>query len=157
MLRTSVASLVVLALGLSPATAQEQDIGLTLDRLGQICGTVTCAPIPVGTIARGSTGTVFHYSAVVSPYVVAIGLPGPCVVIPGLGNSLLLGSPIETLSVGTTSTPPFVPTPCQQGVALLQLPIPAAAPVGFLFRLQSAGVSNSGTIAFGPALEATIS
>jgi hypothetical protein len=92
----------------------------------------------------------------VTPFALAIGVPGPCISFTGIANVLQLGPPVATLAVGVTSTPPFFPTPCNQGVAMYGLQVPPGAPPGLVVRFQSLGVSNSGALAFGPAIEATV-
>jgi hypothetical protein len=140
--------------------AQVQDVGLTLDGgmltvlYGQICGPVGCATFPGATIAFGETRTVAHYAALNSPFVLAIGLPTPCWQVPGIANDALLGAPIITLAVGSASQP-ILTGACNQAGARVRLSMPPAGPSGVTFVLQSLGVSNSGAIAFGPAIEVT--
>jgi hypothetical protein len=149
------------ALVSSQALAQTTDVGLTMDGgmltvlYGQACGPVGCQPFPGGAVGQGQTRTLIHYGAPVSLYVIAAGLPAPCAAIPGIDNVLMLANPI-VLGFGLTSAPPFVPTPCQQGLAHQQLVIPPTAPIGVTFRLQSLGFGNSGALALGPAIETTI-
>ncbi|MFY9345060.1 MAG: hypothetical protein WAT39_21395 [Planctomycetota bacterium] len=153
----------LLALSLAPAaaTAQALDIGLTLSGgmltviFGQDCGPVTCTPLFGGNVGRGQARSVMHYSAPATLYAIAIGIPAPCLAIPGIDNVLLLGTPV-IFDWGITSAPPFVPTACQQGVAGASFTIPLTAPVGVQFRLQSFGQSNGGAWALGPAIECTI-
>lgn len=150
-----------LALATAAAHAQATDVGLTMDGglltvlYGQICGPVACTPFVGGAVGAGQSRSLVHYGAPQSLYAIAIGLPMPCVAIPGIDNVALLNNPVF-LDAGVTSAPPFVPTPCQQGVPSAGLTIPANAPLGFVFRVQSFGVSNSGQFALGPAIEATI-
>lgn len=147
-------------IGATTVCAQAQDIGLTMDGgmltvlYGQICGAVNCTPSVAGPVGIGQSRSLVHYAAPASLYAVAIGVPGPCLQVPGFDNVLLLASPV-ILGVGVTSAPPFVPTPCQQGVASESFTIPLGAPSGFVLRLQSFGLSNSGNWAFGPAIETT--
>lgn len=152
-----------LLLPLLPAqSGPVNDVGLTMDGgvltviYGQVCGPVTCQPLPGGTIAGGESRTLVHYSAPVSPYVIALGLPGNCAQIAGIANVLLLGPPVLTVAVGLTSAPPFVPTPCDQGLAIHTLTVPRGAPSGVAFRVQSLGVSNSGALGFGPSIATAI-
>ena len=151
-----------MAAGNATAQLSFNEIGLTMDGgvltviYGQVCGPVTCQPFPGGGIGPGQTRNLTHYGNPVSLYIFAIGLPGQCVAVPGWGNVLLLDNPITILDFGVTTTPPFVPTGCNQGMGFTQLSIPVGAPLGFQFRLQSLGVSNTGVLAFGPAIEATI-
>jgi len=141
-----------------PVLAQAQDIGLTMDGgvltviYGQDCGPVSCTPFVAGPVGVGTNRTLVHLSAPQTLYAIAIGLPGPCVAVPGFDNVLLLASPV-VIGWGLTSSPPFVGLPCQQGMASEQLQIPAGAPVGFVFRVQSFGQSLAGQFAFGPAIE----
>lgn len=141
--------------------AQATDIGLTMDGgmltvlFGQICGPVSCATFPGGSIGVGQSRNLQHYGKPASLYAIAIGLPGPCIAIPGIDNPVLLSGPVF-VDAGLTSAPPFVPTPCQQGVAGYTLAIPANAPTGFVLRIQSFGQSNSGAFALGPTIETTI-
>jgi hypothetical protein len=161
MRHTTVASLFVAAIALTGSCrAQAQDVGLWMSGgfltviWGQDCGPVGCAPLFGSFVGRGETRSLTHLSAPQSLYAVAIGFPGPCLAIPGIDNALLLGSPV-ILGAGVTTSPPFVPTPCQQGLASESFTIPPNAPAGVVFRVQSFGLSNSGVWAFGPAIEAT--
>ena len=152
-------SITALAVGLR---AQAQDIGLTMDAgtlpgvLGQTCGPVSCTPHNGMLVPAGQTRNVEHLGAPSSLYAIALGLPAPCTVVPGIDNVLLLQDPI-ILGWGLTSAPPFVPLPCQQGVAGASFFVPAGTPPGLVFRVQSLGVSNAGQLAFGPAIEASTS
>jgi hypothetical protein len=155
-------SFAALAFAIDRAPAQAQDVGLTMDGgiltviYGQDCGPVTCTPMIGGAVGQGQSRTLVHYSEPQSLYAIAIGFPGPCVAIPGFDNALLLSSPL-ILGFGLTSSPPFVPLPCQQGIANESFTIPPNAPIGVVFRVQSLGVSpSSGVLAFSPAIEATI-
>ncbi len=145
---------------LGAQTGPYDDLGLTMDGgvltviYGQVCGPVACASLPAGTVSGGESRSLVVYGAPVTPFVVALGLPQPCAAIPGFGNGLLLGAPVITLAVGTTSAPPFVPTPCNQGVAIVSLPVPRGTPAGITFRVQSLGIGQSGLPGFGPTLEA---
>jgi hypothetical protein len=144
------------------ASAQSvNDIGLQMDGglltviYGQSCGPLACAPFIGGNLNGGGTRNLIHWSAQNTAYAIAIGLPGPCVAFPGIGNSLLLDpSSIVTLAVGAT-----VPAPtaaCRQGQARAQLTLPPVVPPGIVFRLQSLGISPStGSPALGPAIEVT--
>lgn len=144
------------------APAQVDDIGLYLSGppmlpvlYGQECGPVGCTPFFGSVVAAGETRGLMHFSAPVSVFAIAIGLPGPCTPLPGIDNPLLLGSFI-TIEAGVTGTPPFVPLPCQQGIGSGTLSIPVGTPPGIVFRVQSLGVSPStGNLAIGPAIEAT--
>lgn len=152
--------LVAAALGAAASRAQALDVGLTMDGgmltvlYGQVCGTVNCTPFVAGPVGVGQSRSLVHYAAPASLYAVAIGLPGPCLQVPGFDNVFLLSNPV-ILGFGITSAPPFVPTPCQQGVTSESFTIPAGAPTGFVLRLQSFGLSNSGAWAFGSAIETT--
>ena len=150
---------VAFAAALHSQTTAVNDVGLTIGdpntsvSVGQACGPVACTPLLGGTMAGGSTRTVLHHAAPNSPFVLAIGLPGPCLQIPGLANSLLLLPLPVTLTVGIVSSPSLTAN-CHQGTGRFSLTLPAGAPSGVVFRLQSIGVSNSGAVAFGPAIEA---
>jgi hypothetical protein len=155
----------LLALAVLPASlvAQVTDVGLTVTAgggglsgatAGQECGLVTCGPLPGGTVSPNGGLAIVHHAAPNSPFVLAIGFPGPCFQFPGIANDFMMALPPVTLAVGTTSA--VQPSPCQQGTAPARLALPATAPSGLVFRLQSLGVSNSGALAFGPAIEATV-
>jgi hypothetical protein len=144
--------------------AQVTDVGLTLGLnaggisgglFGQACGLVTCGPLPGGTMAAGSSAAVAHHGAPNSPFALVIGLPGPCFQFPGIANDVMLSLPPVTLAVGATSAAPSTSL-CQQGQARFVLQLPPTAPSGVVFRLQSLGVSNSGALAFSPAIEVTV-
>lgn len=155
-------ALAAAVLGTASLAAQSvDDIGLVVDPsavppLGQQCGPVSCSPLSVGFAAPGTSRTFVHQSAPLSPFVLAIGLPGPCLPFPGIKNSLLLLPPPQVVALGMTSHEPFVPTPCAQGVAFWRLDVPPGAPVGLRFAVQGIGFSNSGALGFGPALELTV-
>lgn len=143
----------------APAVAQAQDVGLTLDVspfFGQDCGPVTCQPLPGGIVSMLQPRVLTHYGAAQSFYAIAIGLPGPCLQVPGFDNVLLLSDPIILIGAGITSSPPFVPLPCDQGIANETLLLPAGLAIGLVFRIQSIGISGSGVLAFSAAIEATI-
>jgi hypothetical protein len=154
-------SLLVLLLCV-PAAAQVTDVGLTMfgatntSLAGQACGPVPCGPFAAGTMRPGETRTVVHHAAASTPYVLAIGFPGPCFPFPGIANDVQLALPPVTLAVGATAAQGFSTAVCRQTQARYQLTLPAGAPSGIVFRLQSLGVSNSGALAFGPAIEATV-
>jgi len=142
------------------ATAQVQDVALEMISptspviFGQQCGPVTCTPLSGSTVAAGQSRTLVHYGQPVSFYAIALGFPGLCLPIPGFDNVLLLDSPV-ILGFGVTSTPPFVPLPCQQGFNQETLTLPPGTPPGIVFRVQSLGISVSGPWAFSNAIEAT--
>jgi hypothetical protein len=153
--------LALLALA-APALAQVNDVGLTMTGptntsvVGQACGPLACTLFNAGTLAPGAARTVTHHAALNSLYALAIGLPGPCLQFPGIANDVLLLLPPVTLAVGVTASPGLSTSACRQGQARYQFIVPAGAPSGVVFRLQSLGVSNSGALAFGPAIEATV-
>jgi hypothetical protein len=141
--------------------AQATDVGLTMSggaltvQYGQSCGPVTCTPFPGGTMQPGDTRTVTHHAPQNTPYVLAIGFPGPCFPFPGIDNSVLLAVPPVTLAIGSASLPALTAA-CRQAQARYQFTLPAAAPGGIVFRLQSLGQSGTGALAFGPAIEVTV-
>jgi hypothetical protein len=147
-----------------PALAQVTDVGLTLGlnaagttggQVGQACGIVTCGALPGGTMGPGRAASVLHHAAASTPFALAIGFPGPCFQFPGIANDVMLNLPPVTLAVGVTTSAPSTSV-CQQGVGRYVLTLPATAPRGLVFRLQSLGVSGSGALAFGPAIEITV-
>lgn len=143
------------------ATAQTTDVGLTMDGgmltviFGQDCGPVGCQPFPGGSVGRGQTRSLTVWAAPATPYLILVGLPGPCLPIPGIDNPLLL-STFDLTILGFTSAPPFVPTPCQQGTASEPLTIPLTVPPGLVFRAQVLGFGSGNVLALGPAIEATV-
>jgi hypothetical protein len=150
------------ALALAPiAAAQATDVGLTMDGgmltviYGQSCGPVPCTPFQAGPIGIGQPRNLIHYGAPQTLYAIAVGLPMPCVAIPGIDNALQLNGPI-ILDSGITTSPPFVPLPCNQGVANYSLIVPPVAPIGLQFHIQSIGVSINGMLAFGPTIVTTV-
>ena len=149
----------------APAFAQTaDDVGLTLDGgmltviYGQDCGPVSCQPLFGGNVGMQQSRVLTHYGQAQSLYLVVIGLPGACLQIPGIDNSLLLTDPIIILGAGLTSSPPFVPLPCpNQGIAHETIFLPLGLQPGLIFRAQSLGVSGStGNLAFSPAIECTV-
>ena len=155
----------VLAANMPSQTGSVTDIGLTMMSgsgpasvgpvTGQMCGVVTCTPFVAPSMSGGETRAVRHHAPTNSLYALAIGLPsGACVPYPGLANYLLLMPPIETLAVGALG-PLMLVSSCQQGMAFFQLTVPATAPAGITFRLQSVGVSATGQFALSPAIEVT--
>jgi hypothetical protein len=152
-------SLIALAFA-AALPAQAIDVGLTLSggvltvQYGQSCGPVACTPFPGGTMRPGETRTVTHHAPQNTPYVLAIGFPGACFQFPGIENSVLLAVPPATLAIGSV-TMPALTAACRQSQARYQLTLPPA-PSGLVFRLQSLGQSNSGALAFGPAIEVTV-
>ncbi len=160
-MRLSLPCLLLCALAARPACAQAIEVGLTMGGgvlpviFGQDCGPVPCTPFVAGPVGVNQPRILTHYGAPQTLYVIGLGLPAPCAPIPGIDNALLLGGPI-VLDWGITTSPPFVPLPCalSQGVANFSLVLPPTVPIGITFRVQSLGVSNSGALAFGPAIEA---
>ena len=139
------------------------DIGLRLAETsmlpamsGQECGPATCAALPAGTITRGASVTIVHQSAAVTPFAIGVALPGPCTVVPGIANSLLLGAGLEILTLSVTSAPPFRALQCDQGLAIITIDVPNNLPVGLQLRVQSLGWSIQGVPGFGPALDVTV-
>lgn len=160
----SLASLVLAALAPAlPAQTRVMDVGLTMDLgpllpafVGYSCGTFSCQAFTNSPFPRGSVRTFTIFGAPQTPYVLAVGAPGQCVTHPGVGNALLLGTPVITLRVGTTGA--LVPgTSCNQGMDVFPFTMPRTAPPGVRIRFQGAGVSNSGAVAFGPAIDSNIS
>jgi hypothetical protein len=158
----TLATLLACVLSVSALSAQTNatDVGIQIigssatSSYGQMCGAVTCTPIPAGTVTPASSRIVTTYGGPGSPYILAIGLPGPCFPFPGIANVLLLSSPV-TLTVGTTLL--LATTTCTVGPARYTLAVPAGAPTGFTFRLQSLCMSYAlGIPAFTPALEVHI-
>lgn len=150
-----------LAVSIPAQTTTVTDVGLTMASglltvlWGQSCGPVTCTPMPGGSVGLGSTLNITHHAAMNSPFFIAIGLPGPCIPVSGFANSLLLGQPAELLAAGSVTQGSAI-SACRQGQARHTMQIPPTAPVPITFRLQSLGVSNSGQLAFSPAIETTL-
>jgi len=156
-------SLVSLLFAAAAASQTVDDIGLKVAptsnlpaMVGQECGPVTCTALPAGTVTRGTSVTLLHQSAAVTPFAIAVAQPGPCTVVPGIANPLLLGAGLEILTVSVTSAPPFRALQCDQGLAILQLIVPNTLPAGLQLRLQSLGWSIQGVPGFGPALDVTV-
>ena len=148
----------------APAQATVTDVGLTLlgssitPLYGQYCGNVTCTPFTGRTVALSQTVSLVHYAAPSSPFVIAIGLPGPCIQFPGIANSVLLDlSTVQTLSIAVTSGAGQIPT-CPQVTSrgAFTMTMPPTAPLPITFRFQSLGVSNNTMPAFSNALELTL-
>lgn len=142
------------------------DVGLTMDGgvlpviYGTSCGMALCITAPAGNIARGQPRNVTVYGAPNQPYLLAVSLGAPTcsfTVIGGLliGNALMLPQPL-VLAVGVTS--PLVPgLPCQQGLGVQPLLLPATAPIGLQFLLQAMAASPTYPgFAFTGALQATV-
>jgi hypothetical protein len=148
----------------SPLAAQANtvtDVGLIMATnnvgavFGQACGAVSCTVFPGGTVGLGQTRGLTHFAAPNTPFILAIGLPGQCISFPGIANFLNMAIPMETLTIGTTSS--ANPTgACLQRAGRYVLTLPPNAPTPITFRVQSLGMSNSGTAAFGPAIESTL-
>jgi hypothetical protein len=149
----------VLLLAVASLSAQTtNDIGLTMGTttlFGQFCGPVPCQPMPGPTIVRGTSAAVTQNAAPHTPFAIAIGLPmSGCTPIPGIANALELGQPIAVIAVGVTGPPVPAVLRCPRGVATVQLNVPANAPAGFAFVLQSVGVDWSGQLGFSNGLAA---
>ena len=102
--------------------------------------------------------SVIVYGAQLQPFVLAIDLvnPAPCIPIPGIANSLILGLQPITLAVGMIGPASFV-TPCQQGRAWYGLSFPVGTPTGVSFELQALAFSPSQNVpAFTIALRSQI-
>lgn len=140
------------------------DVGLTMSggfplpvTVGQECGPFVCAPIPSAPISRGGARTMTHYAAPNTLFAMGVGtVPLFCVPVAGIANDLMLGNPILTIGVGYTSA--LNPaTPCFQGTGQVVLNVPAGAPIGIAFNVQSVGFSPStGLLAFSPAIASAI-
>lgn len=153
-----------LFLGAAPSQATVNDVGLTMlisntSQYGQMCGVVGCTPFTGQQVQRSQVLNLAHWGAPTSLFALAIALPGPCFQFPGIANSLMLdlGS-MATLTVGVTGSPGIGASLCVQPSSRgpWSLPMPANAPVPITFRLQSLGISNSGTAAMTRALELTL-
>jgi hypothetical protein len=124
--------------------------------VGQQCGPLACAPFPGGTVALLQQRTFVHWSVPYTPYLIAIGLPGPCMQVPGIANSLLLApASVVLLSVGATGGPPLNAW-CLQGQGRYTLTFPASAPLPITFRIQSVGMTTNAMVGLGPAIELTL-
>lgn len=145
-----------------PAQTRVMDVGLTMDLgsvlpafVGYDCGPFNCQGIPNSPFRRGSVRTFTIFGAPQTPYILGVGAQGPCRFIAGVGNGLLLGAPVIILRVGRTGV--VLPgQPCRQGMDVFRYTLPATAPPGFSIRFQGIGVSNSGALAFGPAIDTDI-
>jgi len=152
------------AVVLPSQTSPVVDVGLTMGGgnatgsagaiTGQACGPVSCVPFVAPAMSGGQTRAVRHHAPPITPFALAIGLPGVCLPFPGFANNLLLGPPLETLTLGVLG-PLSLSGACQQGMAVFQLSLPVGVPGGITFRLQSVGVSVSGQLAFSSAIEIT--
>jgi len=151
------------AAAISAQSTRVADVGLTLDggaltvTFGQACGPVPCKPLLAGPIGRGQLRELVHYGAPLTPFAIAIGTPKPiCVTVPGIANGLLLGLPPMVIAFGVTGAQ-LSDLTCTQGMAQMPLKLPGAVPLGFVFHVQSIGLSHStGQPAFSPALELTV-
>jgi len=147
----------VLLLAVASLSAQTtNDIGITMGTntlFGQFCGPVPCQPMPGPTIVRGTSAAVTQNAAPFTPFAIAIGLPvSTCTPIPGIANALVLGQPIAVLAVGVTGPPVPAVLRCPRGVFTVQLNVPANAPTGFAFVVQSVGVDWTGQLGFSNGL-----
>lgn len=155
---------VMLLAALSAATVPAQigtvpDVGLTMTggllpvTSGLACGPFACVAHPAPAIPRGQARNITHFGAPQSLYAIGVGLPPfACIPWSGIANYLMLGNPVITMSVGVTG-PRLLSTPCAQGTAAIVLLVPAAAPPGLLFNIQSLGISPaSGQVAFSHAI-----
>lgn len=138
------------------------DVGLTMDGgmltviYGQSCGPFTCTPFFAGPVAAGQPSrTVIVYGAPAQVFALAIDLvnPAPCIAIPGIANSLILGVQPVTLAVGLIGGGILI-GPCNQGRALYGLGFPAGTPPGVAFQLQAIAMSAAQNVpAFTIALQ----
>jgi hypothetical protein len=139
------------------AAQTTNDIGITMGTttlFGQFCGPVPCTPMPGPTIARGTSAAVTQNAAPNTPFAMAIGAPATgCLPIPGIANGLLMVPPLAVFAIGVTGGPvPVAFGLCPRGVATVQLAVPANAPAGFAFALQSVGVDWIGQLGFSNAI-----
>jgi len=145
--RSSLAAIGLLAgLLASPATAQTpSQVGLTISSFGAVIGNI-CSPFQCtfvrGTVSTNARLTLTAYGPPSTPYAVGVALPAnSCIRVAGIGNGLLLASPIITHLVGMIGGPnPALP--CRQGLEATPLSIPAALS-GFSFAMQSVGLDTS--------------
>jgi hypothetical protein len=143
-----------LAAGLSAqSTGSVNDVGLTIDggtagngSFGQICGAFSCTPVTASAVLVGSTRQLTHWGAASTPFVIAISLlpAAPmCLPFPGIGNALALDPNLVTLTVGVTAPLGASTVACRVTPGRTVLAMPATAPPGIGFRLQSIGISFS--------------
>jgi hypothetical protein len=170
-MRSMLLALLVCAAPLPSQIRNVHDVGLTMDGgaltviFGQACGAFTCAPFPAGpltpTAANTRTRTVTVHGAPSSIYVLGLSqapLATPCVVVPGIDNALMLGTPATILAFGVTSAGgPSTSAACRQGQGRFTLTVPGTVPPGSTFLLQALTMSAStGGPAFTVGLRATI-
>ncbi|MBM4059811.1 MAG: hypothetical protein FJ265_01770 [Planctomycetes bacterium] len=158
------AALAALPLAAQGGTTAVQDVGLTLDGgmltviYGRDCGPFTCQPMFAGPVGIGQQRIVSVYGAPSQVYVLAFSLASltqPCILVPGIGNALILGHPI-VVAIGVTS-PAMPGSTCQQGRANYPFTFPPTAPPGMPFEIQGLAISPSlGVPAFTIALRSQI-
>jgi hypothetical protein len=139
------------AAAMAQVSTSVNDVGLTIDggttgngSFGQVCGPFSCVPATASAVLAGSTRQVTHWGAASTPFVIAISLlPATpmCLPFPGIGNALALDLPPVTLAVGVTAPVGASTTACRVTPGRTVLAMPATAPPGIAFRLQSIGIS----------------
>jgi hypothetical protein len=141
------------------ATAQAQLAGPGLNWLGTVSGGAgsyapSCTVLPVAAI-RGEGVTLRVWGDVQSPFALfAAGSTTSCTPFPGIGNGLLLGQPIITVTFGLLTQ--FSPClSCPPGYQAMNFSIPATVPPNTMVAFQAAGYGNQ-NLSFTVALAATV-
>jgi hypothetical protein len=141
------------------ATAQAQLAGPGLNWLGTVSGGAgsyapSCTVLPI-TASRGESVTLRVWGDVQSAFALfAAGNSAPCTPFPGVGNGLLLGQPVTTVTFGVlTQVSPCLS--CPPGYQPMNFSIPASLPPNTMVVLQAAGYGNS-NLSFTVAIAATV-
>lgn len=112
---------------------------------GRSCNSGSCRVSPVRMNA-GTQATFTVFGAPQSFYAIGLSVPSIlCQPVRGIGNDLMLSSPVDTLSIGVLNNP-VGPSICLaiQETASVNATLPPAA-AGLTFRLQALTVGGVGT------------
>jgi len=139
--------------------ARAQLAGPGLQWLGTVSGGAgsfvpSCTVLPINA-SRGESVTLKVWGDMQSPFgLFAAGSSVPCTPFPGIGNGLLLGQPLVTVTFGVLSQ--FSPClSCPPAFQTMNFSIPATLPPGTMVVFQAAGFGNQNP-SFTVAIAATV-
>jgi hypothetical protein len=157
-MKTTTIPALLCAAFLAPA-ATAQLAGPGLNWLGTVSGSAGsflpyCTVLPVNAV-RGESVTLRVWGDVQSAFgLFAAGTTAPCTPFPGIGNGLLLASPVITVTFGVLTQ--FSPClSCPPAFQALNFSIPATLPPNTTVAFQAAGFGNQ-NLSFTVALAATV-
>jgi hypothetical protein len=157
-MKTTTLAALLFATVLAPF-ARAQLAGPGLNWLGTVSGGAgsyapSCTVLPINA-SRGESVTLRVWGDVQSPFALfAAASTAACTPFPGIGNGLLLASPVVTVTFGVLTQ--FSPClSCPPGYQAMNFSIPATVPPNTMVAFQAAGFGNQNP-SFTVALAATV-